>query len=89
MSGRCSARSWTNARNAKPIRRFTCFANASPRRRKVGQADAHTKQRLADMLDFFELMTTWYDSTRKMPTAAVLKMCKLGDKVAKLLGVGT
>src|SRR5215471_13354730 len=32
--------------------------------KKPGQSDAYTKQRLADMLDFFELMTTWYDSTR-------------------------
>ena len=57
--------------------------------KKSGQADAHTRQRLQDMLDFFELMTNWYESTRKMPTPAVLKMCKLGDKVAKLLGVGS
>jgi hypothetical protein len=40
------------------------------------------------MLNFFELMTTWYEQTRKMPTPAVIKLCKLGDKVAKLLGAG-
>jgi len=62
-----------------------CVAEA----KKTGQADAYTKQRLADMLEFFELMTNWYESTRKMSTPAVLKMCKLGDKVAKLLGVGS
>src|SRR5512145_988535 len=32
-----------------------CVADA----RKPGAADAHTRQRLADMLSFFELMTTW------------------------------
>ena len=36
----------------------------------------------------FELMTGWYEQTRKMPTPAVIKLCKLGDKVAKLLGAG-
>src|SRR4051794_32095531 len=56
--------------------------------KKSGQADAHTKQKLQEMLDFFELMTTWYESTRKMPTPAVLKMCKMGDKVARMLGMG-
>src|SRR5215218_9410047 len=53
--------------------------------KKSGQADAHTKQRLQEMLDFFELMTSWYESTRKMPTPAVVKMCKMGDKVARML----
>jgi DNA-binding transcriptional regulator GbsR (MarR family) len=55
--------------------------------KKSGQADTHTRQRLADMLEFFETMTSWYEQTRKMPTGAVVKMCKLGDKVARLVGV--
>jgi DNA-binding transcriptional regulator GbsR (MarR family) len=54
--------------------------------KKSGAADAHTRQRLAEMLKFFELMTLWYDSTRRMPTAAVIRLCKLGDKVARLVG---
>ena len=39
------------------------------------------------MLGFFELMTTWYEQTRRMPTPAVIRFCKLGDKVAKMFGV--
>ena len=62
-----------------------CVAEA----KKPGQADAHAKERLAEMLSFFELMTTWYEQTRKMPTPAVLKFVKLGDKVARMLGVGS
>ena len=50
--------------------------------------EACLRERLNDMLSFFELMTTWYEQTRRMPTQAVVKMCKLGDKVAKLIGVG-
>ena len=60
-----------------------CVAEA----RKPGAADTHTRQRLGDMLSFFELMTTWYEQTRRMPTPAVLKFVKLGDKVARMLGV--
>ena len=60
-----------------------CVADA----KKPGQADAHAKERLAEMLSFFELMTTWYEQTRRMPTPAVLKFVKLGDKVARMLGV--
>src|SRR3954463_12526523 len=54
---------------------------------KRGEADPYVRDRLAAMLDFMELMTNWYEQTRKMPTPAVLKFVKLGDKVAKLLGV--
>ena len=43
---------------------------------------------MADMLGFMESMTSWYEQTRKMSTPAVLKFVKLGDKVAKMLGVG-
>ncbi|MGA2230649.1 MAG: GbsR/MarR family transcriptional regulator [Tepidisphaeraceae bacterium] len=49
-------------------------------------ADAYTRQRLADMLEFFELMTKWYDDTRGMSCPAVIKFVKLGSKVSKLLG---
>jgi len=49
--------------------------------------DVYTRERLGDMLNFFEITTTWCEQTRKLPTAAVIKMCKLGDKVVKLLGI--
>ena len=55
---------------------------------KKGEADPYVRDRLKDMLGFFELMTQWYEQTRAMPTPAVIKMCKLGDKVTKLLGMG-
>lgn len=50
--------------------------------------DTHTAQRLGEMLQVFELSSNWYDQTRKLSTPAVIRMCKLGDKVAKLLGLG-
>jgi DNA-binding transcriptional regulator GbsR (MarR family) len=56
--------------------------------KKSAAADPHVRERLTDMLGFFELMTTWYEQTRRMSTPAVIKFCKLGDKVAKMLGVG-
>jgi len=57
--------------------------------KKPGQADAYTRQRLEDMLEFFELMTHWCEQTRRLPTAAVVKLVKMGDKVVKLLGIGS
>lgn len=56
---------------------------------KKNDTDVYVKERLSDMLQFFELMTQWYDQTRGMSTPAVVKLCKAGDKVARLLGIGT
>src|SRR5262249_17740160 len=55
---------------------------------KRGEADAHVRERLNDMRSFFELMTQWYEQTRTIPTPAVARLCKMGDKVAKLVGIG-
>jgi DNA-binding transcriptional regulator GbsR (MarR family) len=54
--------------------------------KKPGAANAYTRERLADMLQFFELMASWVEQTRKLPTPALIRMVKMGDKVAKLLG---
>ena len=53
--------------------------------KKPGAADPYTRERLADMLQFFELMTTWTEQTRKLPTSAVVRMVKMGDRLGKLL----
>jgi DNA-binding transcriptional regulator GbsR (MarR family) len=57
-----------------------CAAEAKP-----GEGDAYLRQRMADMLEFFELMTTWYDQTRALPIPAVIKLVRMGDKIRKML----
>jgi hypothetical protein len=54
--------------------------------KKAGAADAYTRERLADMLQFFELMNSWGEQTGRLPTPAVIRMVKMGDKIGKLLG---
>ena len=54
--------------------------------KKPGAADAYTRERLADMLQFFELMSGWVEQTRKLPTPAVVRMVKAGDKIARMFG---
>src|SRR6187401_2214794 len=49
--------------------------------KKPGAADAYTRERLADMLQFFEQVASWAEQTRKLPTASVIRMVKMGDKV--------
>ena len=49
-------------------------------------SETYTKQRLAEMLEFFEIMTKSYEQVRDMPKEELLKLFKLGDKLRKLLG---
>ena len=53
--------------------------------RSAKAADPYTRERLEEMLQFFETMTGWLEQMRKVPTPAVIRMVKLGDKVAKML----
>ena len=51
------------------------------------KAAPYTRDRLAELLSFFEIATTAYDRMEKLPTPAVLKLAKLGDRAFKLLGI--
>ena len=70
-------------READPV--LAMLRETTAEAKKPGAADAYTRERLADMLQFFELMTTWCEQTRKLPTPAVLRMVKMGDKLGRLL----
>ena len=71
-------------READPT--LAALRDAVAEAKKPGGADPYTRQRLTDLLEFFETMTTWADQMRKLPTPAVVRMVKMGEKVAKLLG---
>lgn len=47
--------------------------------------DPHTKQRLAEMLEFFELMDGWFGDLRRLPLASRIKLVKLGARIGKWL----
>jgi DNA-binding transcriptional regulator GbsR (MarR family) len=49
------------------------------------ETDPEVKKRIADMLDFLEIMTRWYDQLRKLPNKTLMQLVKLGDAVVKLL----
>jgi DNA-binding transcriptional regulator GbsR (MarR family) len=54
---------------------------------KPKSAAPYTRKRLSELLNFFEIATTAYEQMEKLPTPAVLKVAKLGDKALKLLGI--
>jgi hypothetical protein len=45
----------------------------------------HTRQRLAEMLEFFELMDGWFSEVRRLPLASRVKLVKLGARIGKWL----
>jgi DNA-binding transcriptional regulator GbsR (MarR family) len=59
-----------------------CVAEAQ----RAGQSEAHARQKLMDLLTFFETMSAWYEQIRRLPTGAVIQFVKLGEKVRKLVG---
>ncbi|WP_020562733.1 GbsR/MarR family transcriptional regulator [Methylosarcina fibrata] len=51
------------------------------------ETDPEVKKRIADMLNFLEVMTNWYDRLRKLPNDTLMQLVRLGDSVVKLLKV--
>lgn len=62
-----------------------CVAEAE----KDTETDEYTEARLRDLAAFFETTTSWYDQVRSWPTSALTRFVKLGDKVRKLIGLGS
>ncbi|MGH8095386.1 MAG: GbsR/MarR family transcriptional regulator [Chthoniobacterales bacterium] len=46
-----------------------------------------TRERLQELLEFFELGTAVYEQFEKLPTSTLLKLAKMGDKAVRLLGL--
>lgn len=44
------------------------------------------KERVNSMLEFLEEMTSWYDQIRGMPRPTLLKLMRMGTRVAKIVG---
>lgn len=51
-----------------------------------GAAETHSKERLLELLNFLETMSSWYEQMKNVPTSSVRKLVKLGDKIRKIAG---
>jgi DNA-binding transcriptional regulator GbsR (MarR family) len=71
-------------READPV--LTMLRDAAVEAKKPGAADPYTRERLNDMLQFFEQMTAWVEQTRKLPTPAIVRTVKAGDRIARMFG---
>lgn len=61
-----------------------CIAEAE----KPKSSDAYTRDRLTQLLEFFELATRSFDLAEKLPTQSLLKVARMGDKAVRVLGIG-
>ena len=50
------------------------------------ETPAEVRERIAGQLEFLETMKRWYDSIKGMPRKTLLKMMRLGQKIAKVIG---
>jgi DNA-binding transcriptional regulator GbsR (MarR family) len=62
-----------------------CIAGAE----KDKETDEYTEQKLRELADFFQTTTAWYGQIRQWPTSTLTKFLKAGDKLRKLLGIGS
>jgi len=54
---------------------------------KSGPSEAHLRQRLNAMQDFFTTVDGWYQEVSRLPTAALMQLMRLGGKMRKFLGL--
>jgi DNA-binding transcriptional regulator GbsR (MarR family) len=47
---------------------------------------AAVRQRIVTQLEFLETVTRWFDAMMRMPRKTLLKMMRMGERIAKILG---
>ncbi len=53
---------------------------------KAGAAEAETRKRVEELLDFFEAMTSLYSEVRNVPAQRIRQLLRLKRKIKKMLG---
>ena len=47
---------------------------------------AAVRERITTQLEFLETVTRWYDSVKRLPRKTLLKMMRMGERIAKVIG---
>jgi DNA-binding transcriptional regulator GbsR (MarR family) len=53
---------------------------------KDTETPAEVRDRIVAQMEFFETLTGWYDSIKGLPRKTLLKMMRLGQRIAKVIG---
>jgi DNA-binding transcriptional regulator GbsR (MarR family) len=52
-----------------------------------GAGEPHVREKLLEMLDFFETATTLYEQVERLPTKTLIRMARMGNIVHEILSV--
>ena len=52
-----------------------------------GARESHARDRMGDLLDFFELATQFYEQMNRLPTQSAVKAFRMGDKLIRAVGL--
>ena len=50
------------------------------------ETPAVVRERIVSQLEFLETVTRWFDAMKRMPRKTLLKMMRMGERIAKLIG---
>jgi len=53
---------------------------------KDTETPPEVQQRITGQLEFMQTLTTWYESINNLPRKTLLKMMRLGQRIAKVIG---
>ncbi|HTU66272.1 MAG TPA: MarR family transcriptional regulator [Steroidobacteraceae bacterium] len=53
---------------------------------KDKETPAAVRERIVSQLEFLETVTRWFDAIKSMPRKTLLKMMRMGERIAKLVG---
>lgn len=51
-----------------------------------GDVPAHLRERISRMHEFIGTLATWYDQVRRLPKPTLVKLMKLGSRIASFVG---
>ena len=50
------------------------------------ETPAAVRERIVTQLEFLETVTRWFDAMKRMPRKTLLKMMRMGERIAKVIG---
>jgi DNA-binding transcriptional regulator GbsR (MarR family) len=53
---------------------------------KDRETPAVVRERIVTQLEFLETITRWFDAMKRMPRKTLLKMMRMGERIARLIG---
>jgi DNA-binding transcriptional regulator GbsR (MarR family) len=53
---------------------------------KDKETPAEVRDRIVTQLEFLETVTRWYDGVKRLPRKTLLKMMKMGERIARVIG---